>query len=204
MKTAAIIIGCWEEHTQPTVLECYERIVNTINRDSSIETVWLNGDHLQTMPEVWYSNSRQVFVEECGVDWVRRAFEVAPRSQFATASHMITQQHFDNRLRLIVWEGWQVEYLLNHRFQHIERLHYFGIGWNKGVKRDHVGWGQTCDLMRHKHIRPRELVATPGCVLSNIAPHKDFRLFEFDKPNFEEHNWQKQNGLYVKKDLDWF
>ena len=205
MKTAAVIIGCWEEHSHnQTVVKCYERIVNSIYQDSSIETVWLSGNHLSTLPHTWYANSRQLFVEESGIDWIRRAFEHRPSSMSVTASHKIVEQPFDGKPRLLVWDGWQIEYLLNHTFAHIQRLQYFGIGWNFGVKRDPIGWGPTCDLIRHKHIASRELATKEDCVLSNISPNSDFRLNKFGQPNFAEHNWKMHNGRHLKQDLNWF
>ena len=205
MKTAAIIIGCWEQHTHnPTIVQCYERILNTIYGDSDIETVWLGGNNLSVLPENWYQNSKQIFVDECGVDWVRRAFTQRSYSKYATASDLIVRQQFNGKPRLLVWDGWQIEHLLNHTFAHIEKLQYFGIGWDTGVKRDPVGWGHACDLIKHKHIQPREIVASEDCVLSNITKPNYFRSAEFDKPNFAQHNWQLVDSVYTKQDLDWF
>ena len=82
-------------------------------------------------------------------------------------------------------------------------MYYFGIGWNFGVKRDNIGWGQTCDLIKHNHISPRKLATVEGCVLSNLETHKDFRKSDFATPDFTQHNWQFENNIIVKQDLNW-
>ncbi len=204
MKSAAIIIGCWEEHSHnPLIQECYHKINSTIMNNPDIETVWLSGNHVEVEMNTWYQTSNRIFHKEQGVDWIRRLWHMDKDKSFATVSDVIKLHNYSPRQQLIIWEGWQLEYLLNHEFKHIECLYYFGIGWNFGVKRDNIGWGQTCDLIKHNHIRPRKLATVEGCVLSNLETHKNFRKTDFSTPDFTKHNWHVENNIIVKQDLNW-
>jgi hypothetical protein len=204
MKSAAIIIGCWEEHSHNLLIqECYHTINSTIMNNPDIETVWLSGNHVAVEMNDWYQTSNRIFFEEQGVDWIRRLWHMDKAESFATVADVIKLHDYSPRQQLIIWEGWQLEYLLNHEFKHIECLYYFGIGWNFGVKRDKIGWGQTCDLIKHNHIRPLKLATVKGCVLSNLETHNNFRKCDFATPDFTEHNWQVENNIIVKQDLNW-
>jgi hypothetical protein len=204
MKSAAIIIGCWEEHYHnPLIRECFNNINSTIMNNPDIETVWLSGNHVEVEMNDWYRLSNRIFLEEQGVDWIRRLWHMDKGESFANIADVIKWYNYSPRQQLIIWEGWQLEYLLNHEFKHIECLYYFGIGWNFGVKRDNIGWGQTCDLIKHNHISPRKLATVEGCVLTNLETHKDFRKSDFATPDFTQHNWQFENNIIVKQDLNW-
>ena len=205
MKSAAIIIGCWEEHTHnPLIQKCYKNINSTIMNNPDIETVWLSGNHVAVEMNDWYQTSNRIFFEEQGVDWIRRLWHVDKAESFATVADVIKLHDYSPRQQLIIWEGWQLEYLLNHEFKHIECLYYFGIGWNFGVKRDPIGWGPACDLIKHNHIRPLKLATVEGCVLSNLETYTNFRKTDFATPDFTEHNWYVENNIIVKQDLNWF
>lgn len=204
MKSAAIIIGCWEEHSHnPLIQKCFNTINSTIVNNPDIETVWLSGNHVAIEKNTWYHTSNRIFYKEQGVDWIRRLWQVDQEDSFATVSNVIKSYDYGPRPQLIIWDGWQLEYLLNHEFKHIECLYYFGVGWNFGVKRDPIGWGQTCDLIKHNHVAPRKLATVKGCVLTNVQTHKNFRKTDFGTPDFAEHNWQVENNIVVKQDLDW-
>ena len=58
-------------------------------------------------------------------------------------------------------------------------------------------------LVKHNHISPRKLATVEGCVLSNLETHKDFRKSDFATPDFTQHNWQFENNIIVKQDLNW-
>ena len=205
MKSAAIISGCWQQHTHNAhVVALYDRINAYIHTHDHIETVWLNGEHINIHTNPWYHNTHQLLYVGQGVDWIRRAWtEPRPRSVFADMADTILNPPY-HREQLIVWEGWQLEYMLNHTHPHIERLYYFGVGWDQGIKRDAVGWGHVCDMITHEHVKPRQLVTVPDCVLTNTETHADIEQFDFAEPTWAEHNWQlSQSDLYHKQDWLW-
>lgn len=201
---AAIIIGCWEEHyDNPMIRQCYKNINNEIMSNKDIETVWLSGNHVPIEHNIWYENSDKIFNKEQGVDWVRRFWFLDKGEEFVNTADVIKWFHYEGKTKLLLWEQWQIEWLLNHSFKHIDTLFYFGIGWNYGVKRDPIGWGQICDSINYGHIKNRKLVTKENCVLSNKNTDPDFRKTTFDVPNFNEHNWKKDSNYYVKMDLNW-
>ena len=204
MKSAAIIIGCWEEHYHnPQVRKCYDAINSFIMSSNDIETVWLSGNHVPVSGQIWYNNSYRIFFEEQGVDWIRRAWYQPKSENFANVADIIRLYHY-NREQLMIWEGWQLEYLLNHTHKHIERLYYFGVGWDQGVKRDPIGWGQVCSLIEHNHIKNIQLATVKDCVLTNLQTRTKMSNYQFATPNFAKHNWQISDSLYIKQDLGWF
>ncbi len=204
MKSAAIITGCWQQHTHNAqVTAVYDAICSYITQHTHIDSVWLNGEHVNTQIDPWHHNTHQFLYENQGVDWIRRAWTQSQQAPaFADVADSIRDYAY-GREQLLVSEGWQIQHMLNHTHQHIERLYYFGVGWDQGMKCDAVGWGQVCDLITHQHVKPRQLVTVPHCVLTNTGRSDQIETFEFVTPNFAEHNWQLHNSEYHKQDWLW-
>ena len=204
MKSAVIITGCWQQHSHNAqVMAVYDAICSYITQHTDIDTVWLNSEHINPHINPWYDNTHQMLYECQGVDWIRRAWSQSkPNTPFADCSHTI-RDHAYSREQLLVSEGWQMEYMLNHTHQHIRRLYFFGVGWDQGMKNDAVGWGQVCDLFTHEHVKPRELVTVEDCVLTNTETSNDISTYEFATPDFAQHNWQLSDGVYTKQDWTW-
>jgi hypothetical protein len=208
------IIGCWEDHVNPTIQECYRSILKIIPAIPGPKIICLSGNH-NSIDEDWlcFKNSQRVFDTEQGVQWIKhiwqnkqfKLLQSAPGDCFATASKELYECNYQDSTSYVIWHQAQVEYLLNHVYPEVENLWYFGIGWNLGVMRDPIGWGQMCDLLRFNHVRQRNLFTVKSCVLSNTtSSNHGFKYDKFAHPELSEYNWREvQPNLFHKKDFSW-
>ena len=205
----AIIIGCWEEHKNPKIISCYKNIIEKIENTPSITHIILSNNHCKINQDnessnQWFTNSNRIFDNEQGVDWIRRHWQhTVIEKGWATPATIIKDHNWKQQC-LLASEQWQIEYYLNHYMSHIKNLWYFGIGWTHGVMQDPIGWGQTCDLIKYKHIQERNIITDKSCILKNLETHSDFRLSEFAMP--ELIGWRQYylgDNDFIKTDYDW-
>ncbi len=206
----AVIIGCWEEHTQNIHAKAINNIIQFIESSNSIHTILLSDYHTKINSEIqgpnrWYSNAEEIFYSQQGVDWIKRYWKQLDTTQkFVNVSSKILN-HSWKKPCISISEQWQLSYLLNHDFSETTNVWYFGIGWNFGIKRDYIGWGQLCDLVRAKHIiKPINILTHRYCVLANLSTSPNFQLTKFDYPNFDKSDWKPlENDVYIKTSLEW-
>lgn len=203
----AVIIGAWEEHVNPVVRQCLENIVEFINASPAIDTIILSGNHVKLDetnegPNQWYSQARRIFVDEQGVDWIRRYWSIPKPQTFATVAPLVKDHPWKNKTCISIWEQWQLEYLLNHVAVDQDNIWYFGVGL--GVRRDPIGWGQLADLIHYKHVRNLNIMSKQNCILINSLDHPDFRKTTFTMPEFDTNGWcLVHDDVYVKVTSDW-
>ena len=203
----AVIIGCWAEHTQQQHRDCYQRIINFVHNSPFISDIVLSGNHCNLDsntqgPNQWYSNSQRVFYDEQGVEWVRKLWSLPQPASFATVEPSI-RDHVWQKQCLAAWEQWQLEYLINHVFTQTQNIWYMGIGWSWGLRRDPLGWGQACDLIRHQHIRHMNILTSKSLILDNLATHEDFELSDFAVPDLSNDWGLISHDVYAKISLEW-
>jgi hypothetical protein len=103
-------------------------------------------------------------------------------------------------------QQWQLEYLLNHSIPKFDRIWYFGIGWNIGVRRDNIGWGHLCDSIKFQQVELIEIATKQNCVAVNSQPYATIPLTErkFSYPDFNNSDWKiTDSGEIVKQNLEW-
>lgn len=209
----AIMCNAWAELDQDIHRHSCQISLDLIDKKKSIESVLLAATHVNLTPlnqgkNLWFDNSYQIFVEQQGVDWVRRLWRTAAEKQNTdntcfTHNALIRDHDFQGRPCIAIWEQWQLEWLLNHYFAHIQNVWYFGAGL--GVRRDPFGWGQLCDLIKHNHVRSLNILTHPLGMLNNTqnAP-------KVAQTDFEYIDWSEVDGWtiidsdsVVKTDLEW-
>lgn len=204
----AIILNAWEELTQPIHQECFDVTLNFIDSCPSISTVILAATHVPLNkntqgPNRWYNNSELIFVQEQGVDWIRRFWQL-PRTHRIIANHniKIRDHDYQGKLCLAIWEQWELEYLLNHHFIKEQNIWFFGSG--PGVRRDPMGWGLTCDLIKHKHVRPLNIMTHKFGITENLDTNDDFTKSDFAYVDWSTTDWKEiEPNIMVKSTLDW-
>lgn len=202
----AVIIGAWEDHTNPIIHQCLINIVKFVESKSSIDTIILSGNHVK-LDETnqganqWYTNARQIFLDEQGVDWVRRFWAIPKPATFATVSSLVKDYNW-NKKCISIWEQWQLEYLLNHVVTHQQNIWYFGAGL--GVRRDPIGWGQLTDSIHYNHVRNLNILTKQSCMLNNSLDHPNFKKSTFTNPELDQHGWcLVEDDIYVKSTSNW-
>jgi hypothetical protein len=203
----AVVIGAWEDHVNPIVQQCLENIVTFIDNSPAINTIILSGNHVK-LDETneglnqWHTQARRIFLDEQGVDWVRRHWVVPKPQPFATVASLVKDHVWENKTCISIWEQWHLEYLLNHVAVDQPNIWYFGIGL--GVRRDPIGWGHLSDLIRYQHVRELNVLSKQNCMLINSLDHLDFKQATFTKPEFDTNGWcLVHNDIYVKLTRDW-
>jgi hypothetical protein len=203
----AILLNAWEELSQPIQQECFDTTLDVIDNMSSLSTILLAGVHFDLNqdnqgPNKWYDHAKQIFVDEQGVDWIRRFWNKQSNFKFATPNKKIKDHNYQGKLCILVQEQWELEYLINHYLTQEKNIWFFGSGL--GVRRDPVGWGPTCDLIKHKHIRPMHLLTHQKGITVNTQSHTDFRHSQFTWVPWGKTDWQPiDNNFLVKTSLDW-
>lgn len=203
----AIILNAWNELDQPIHNECFDITLKIIDSTPSISTVLLAATHVTLNKENqgvnhWYNNSKQIFVDEQGVDWVRRYWNVSRDPGTVTLSPKIRDHNYQGKLCLAIWEQWELEYLLNHYLTREQNVWFFGSGL--GVRRDPMGWGQLCDLIKHKHVRPLNILTHKFGISFNTRSGDSFRNSQFIWIDWDQTDWKNiGNDVLVKTTLDW-
>jgi hypothetical protein len=203
----AVVLNAWEELDQPIQQQCFETTLQVIDSISSISTVLLASTHV-TLDKSnqginqWYNNAKQIFVDEQGVDWVRRYWSIPRGPGFATHNSKIRDHDYQQKLCLAIWEQWELEYLLNHFLTQETNIWYFGSGL--GVRRDPMGWGQLCDLIRHNHVRPMNILTHRHGITFNTQSQEDFKQSKFTWVDWEQTDWKDiGNDVMLKTTLNW-
>jgi len=187
----AFIIGCWQEHKNVHVRKCYANIVKTIKSTPSIEYIILSANHcavsnFEGTRNHWAENTDRVFVSEQPIDYVRNQWQIDKEAKgWATPAELILHNNWQCEC-LLANSQWQVEYYLNHYIPNVQNLWYFGIGWTHGVMRDPIGWGQTCNLIEHNHIKNKNILTDTSCILQNLETHKNYALTDFATPDLTD------------------
>lgn len=201
----AVIIGAWREHQQQIIEHCLHNIIDFVDSVPAFEVTVLGGNHVTVSLDTqgknsWYSNSRRIFVEEQGVDWVRRLWG---KNEIGTVSWYEPIRDYEWQTDCIsVWEQWQLEYLLNHVYPNIQNVWYFGIGL--GVRRDPIGWGHLSDSIRCNHVRDVNILTKQDCLLHNTMDDPDFVKTTFTNPDFSGTDWCLVKGdVYAKTTRNW-
>lgn len=207
----AVICNAWQELVGDIHETCFAVSARCCDIYPGIEYILLASTHVSLDatnqgPNLWFDNSKRVFVDEQGVDWVRRLWyhAIIETEQKTFANHRPNVRDHDYRHRecIAIWEQWQLEWLLNHYFSHVENIWYFGAGL--GVRRDPFGWGHLCDSIKHKHIKPVNILTHRLGILNNLQNGDGFQS-DFDFVDWDAlSGWQMiDNDLVVKTDLDW-
>jgi len=206
----AIICNAWAELDKEIHKKSFQVTLECIDSHSSIESILLAGTHVNLDkenqgPNNWYDNSRTIFVDEQGVDWIRRLWQLARDTNQVHFRHnpFVRDHNYHGRPCIGIWEQWQLEWLLNHYFPHIENVWYFGAGL--GVRRDPFGWAQLCDLIKFKHVRPLNILSHKFGMINNRQNSHDFSQLDFEYIEWDQlPNWQFVNDdVLVKTDLEW-
>jgi hypothetical protein len=209
----AVICNAWKELNKEIHQKSFQITLDIINNNPSIEYVLLAGTHVNLIDEnqgsnQWVNRSRQIFVDEQGVDWIRRLWlkTFDENNQTDRSFHhnpLIRDHDYQGRSCIAIWEQWQLEWLLNHYFPHIQNVWYFGAGL--GVRRDPFGWGQLCDLIKHNHVKKVNILAHRSGMLNNLC-----NATEVENCDFEYIEWEKiadwkfiSDEIVVKTTLDW-
>lgn len=209
MRSLAVIIGCWEVHQQPIHQSTVDNIISFVD-NSDIDTIVVSSAHTMITPEnqgynKWFDHEKRMFYDEQGVNWIRNLWQYSlPSSKLAVNQHILN--HTWNRDCISMSHQWQLEYLLNHATPKFDRVWYFGIGWNIGVRRDSIGWGQLCDSIRYQQVEPVDIITKKTCVVVNSQPHDRVSLDQcrFEHPDFTNSDWTNTElDVYVKQDLLW-
>lgn len=204
--SVAIIIGCWDKHTQPIQTKLYQDILNFVNTLPSIETVIVGNQHNTVANPQWKSTAESIFLLEQPIDWIRRYYSTLPQQQFTRLVESLDHDLWNKKNKIAIQEQWQLEYLLNHYYSHVENVYYFGIGWNVGVQRDYIGWGQLCNSITFKQIRPVNILTHEKLSLVNVSINQNlhYTACAFDYADFSNSTWQPiGNFLRCKQDYSW-
>jgi hypothetical protein len=190
----AVIANAWSELNKDIHLTCFHETLKLIDSIKEISTVLLAATHVDLNQEnqginAWYDNAKRIFVDEQGVSWVRRYWSVPRDPGFATHSPLIRDHDYGGKLCLAIWEQWELEYLLNHCFTQEQNIWYFGSGL--GVRRDPFGWAQLCDLIRHRHVRPMNILTHRYGITDNFGTGFD------SESNFSWVDWKNNNRSSV-------
>jgi hypothetical protein len=202
----AIISGAWNQHTRQLHRQCFANILNCIDSRPEISVILLNAAHVHVGEalegvNLWYSHAREIFQDKQGVDYVRRLWKQHPRAYY-DHEPLIRDHDYGGKTCVMIWEQWQLEYLLNREFAQHENIWYMGIGL--GVRRDPIGWGQLCDLIRHQHVEPRRVLIKQDCVLDNMQDTNDHATSTFQHPELATDQWSRiTDDIYVRTTLDW-
>ncbi len=203
----AVIIGCWDDHTQPIQKKLFQDILDFVNSHPQIEVVVASDQHCVTTDPVWTQSARSIFLNEQPVDWVRRYYENLPTKQFTRLSKLLDDSSWNGKVKISIIEQWQLEYLLNHVYPHIKNVYYFGIGWNVGVQRDHIGWGQLCQSIASGHVDPVNILTHERLSLVNasIDDNLTYTKCVFKYPDFSDNHWTLlgNSGIRYKQDYIW-
>ena len=173
-SSIAVIIGCWEDHKDTAIVQCYNNIIDNIIQNKSIHSIILSGNHSKITnknqgPNQWYSKSEDIFLNEQGVAWIRDQWNFSNNqdSSFSADPSYLIKDYNWNLNCITASEQWQIEYLMNHIFIDTVNVWFYGIGWNYGVMRDPIGWGHFYDLMKFNHIKQRNLLTNTSCIMIN-------------------------------------
>ena len=203
----AVILNAWEESDQDIQQQCFETTLRVIDSIDSISTVLLASTHV-TLDQhnqgtnQWYDNAKRIFIDEQGVDWIRRYWNVPRDPGFATHNTAIKNHDYQGKLCLAIWEQWELEYLLNHQLTKEKNIWYFGSGL--GVRRDPMGWGQLCDLIRWNHVRPMNILTHRQGITFNTRSSEDYKQCEFTWVDWPQTDWKDiGNDIVLKTTLDW-
>ena len=209
MKSAAVIIGCWAIHQQPIHRTLVKNIVDYINCNTDIETVLLSNKRSH-ITNHWADVESRIFFDEQGVTWVREQWQKAKQinssSNTVETDPLILNQNWNNKQCISISEQWQLEYLLNHDLQDIQSVWYFGIGFNFGLRRDDIGWGHLCDLIRFNHVKPVDIMTRSDLVTVHCEPFSGRKppQCDFEHPDFSGTDWKEVSPkTYKKTSLTW-
>jgi hypothetical protein len=208
----AIICNAWAELNQDIHLKSFQTTLSCIVTRPSIQSVLLAATHVTLTKETqglnsWYDNSKTIFVDQQGVDYIRRLWHVAisstANSSFCHHNVLIRDHDYQGRPCIAIWEQWQLEWLLNHYFANIQNVWYFGAGL--GVRRDPFGWAQLCDLIKHQHVRPVNILTHKFGMLNNRQNSSTVEKSDFEYIDWHSiPNWQFiSEDILVKTDLEW-
>jgi hypothetical protein len=203
----AVVLNAWADLDQPSHQQCFDTTLRVIDSMPSITTVLLAGTHVtldqETQgPNCWFDNSKKIFVDEQGVDWVRRYWSVARDPGFTTHNSKIRDHNYQGKLCLGIWEQWELEYLLNHYLLQEKNIWFFGSGL--GVRRDPMGWGSLCDLIKHKHVRPMHILTHQHGIAFNTQSDSWYKKSKFTWVNWDQTDWQDiGNNIRLKTTLEW-
>ena len=203
----AVLLNAWAELDQPIQQQCFEKTLQLIDSQPSISTVLLACTHVDMTqqnqgPNHWYDNAKTIFLDEQGVDWIRRYWQMPKKPGFATHNPLLRDHDYQGKLCLAIWEQWELEYLLNHCLTKENNIWFFGSG--HGVRRDPVGWGQFCDLVRHRHVRPMNILThRQGMTINTMSGHS-YADSVFCWPPWEHTDWHELcDDIMIKTTLDW-
>lgn len=208
--SVAVICNAWSELNQDIHKKSAQVALDCIDSQPSIQYVLLAATHVDLNqhtqgPNAWYDNSKRIFVEEQGVDWVRRMWHKALDQSLPnyTVNPVIRDHDYGGRSCLAIWEQWQLEWLLNHLFPQVENVWYFGAGF--GVRRDPFGWGQLCDLIKYKHVRPVNILSHRLGMLNNTQNSQGVTNTDFEYIDWAAlDDWQfLDSDTVMKTDLEW-
>jgi len=208
----AIIIGCWQQHSTTRHREVYQQIINFVCNSPTIEAVVFSDKHTAITQDPWHKNTREIFLNSQGVDWIRRhyldlATKNADKAFGVTCAESLLNHNWNNKTCIAISEQWQLEYLLRHDFNHIKNVWYFGVGWNTGVQRDYIGWGQLCDLIKFNHVpNAFNILTKKSCCLVNttVDPNIHYTKCVFEYPEFDNSDWELVvDDVHVKTTKNW-
>jgi hypothetical protein len=204
----AVICNAWTELNKDIHQHCFQTTLDTIDSNPAISTVLLAGTHVRLAtdtqgPNQWVDNSRKIFVEEQGVDWVRRFWNQHASHESFHINPLIRDHNYGGKLCLAIWEQWELEYLLNHRLTRESNIWYFGSGL--GVRRDPFGWAQLCDLIKYKHVRPLNILTHRHGMINNCCNSSKWEDCDFEYVEWEKlSDWANvDNDFVVKTSLEW-
>ena len=206
----AVICNAWSELCQDIHTQSMQTALHCIDDHPSIQYILLAATHVDLNPNTqghnaWYDNSKRVFVDEQGVDWVRRMWFTALTQSPAsyTVSPRIRDHDYGGRTCMAIWEQWQLEWLLNHLSPQVENVWYFGAGL--GVRRDPFGWAQLCDLIKYNHVKSVNILSHRLGMLNNTQNAKDIADTDFEYIDWSAlDNWRfVDQDIVVKTDLEW-
>jgi len=210
----AVICNAWAELDQEIHKKSFDATIRCINFYPGIHSVLLAATHVGLNKEnqginLWYDNSRMIFVDEQGVDWIRRLWLAAADNKIDLNRSLfhhnpsIRDHNYQGKFCMGIWEQWQLEWLLNHYFPQVKNVWYFGAGL--GVRRDPFGWAQLCDLIRYQHTRPLNILSHRFGMLNNRQDSQNL-----NQANFEYIEWELLSDwhlvtqdIFVKTNLEW-
>lgn len=209
MKSLAVIIGCWEIHQQPIHQVVVDNIITFID-NTDIDTVVLSSAHTAINSDnqgfnKWFDQEKRMFYDEQGITWIRNLWQ----SSLTSPSIQINQKllnHKWSRSCISMSHQWQLEYLLNSATPKFDRVWYFGIGWNMGIRRDHIGWGHLCESIKYHQVSSIEIATKQNCIVVNSQPNDQVPLkkCKFEHPDFTKSDWKNiESDVYIKQGLEW-
>lgn len=209
-SSIAVIIGCWEDHNDPVIAQCYNNIVDNIIQNKFIHSIILSSNHSKINadnqgPNSWYSNSENIFLNEQGVGWIRDFWTKSNNQtlEFTAQPSQVIKDYNWNLNCIAASEQWQIEYLMNHIFVDTANVWFFGIGWNYGVKRDPIGWGHFYDLIKFNHIKKRNMLTDTSCIIvndNNGDMHPDNDNFVYPSKEEDLYGWNPVTDKVFLKD----